>query len=78
MHQLNVGDDGGWEYSAHPTGRIEELLQEDLEVKRRREQCQKQAADLSKLTRQLSMQEARASSASGISDSGKISDVQNV
>jgi dynamin GTPase len=64
--------------SAHSTGRIEELLQEDLEVKRRREQCQKQAAALSKLTRQLSMQEARASSASGLSDSGKISDVKNV
>ncbi|CAM6022611.1 unnamed protein product [Sphagnum balticum] len=55
--------------SAHSTGRIEELLQEDLEVKRRREQCQKQAAALSKLTRQLSMQEAHASSASGLSDS---------
>ncbi|CAM6079306.1 unnamed protein product [Sphagnum tenellum] len=57
--------------SAHSTGRIEELLQEDLEVKRRREQCQKQAAALSKLTRQLSMQEAHASSGPpGFSDSG--------
>lgn len=50
--------------SSHATGRIEELLQEDQEVKARRERCQKQAAALSKLTRQLSMQEARTSAAS--------------
>jgi dynamin GTPase len=50
--------------SSHATGRIEELLQEDQEVKARREKCQKQAAALSKLTRQLSMQEARTSAAS--------------
>jgi Tfp pilus assembly protein PilO len=75
LHLLNVVAAywGFGVYSAHSTGRIEELLQEDLEVKRRREQCQKQAAALSKLTRQLSMQEAHASSSPpGFSDSGKI------
>jgi dynamin GTPase len=56
--------------SSHPTGRIEELLQEDQEVKSRRERCQKQATALAKLTRQLSMQEARtAAVASSFGDS---------
>jgi hypothetical protein len=58
--------------SSHPTGRIEELLQEDQEVKSRRERCQKQATALAKLTRQLSMQEARtAAVASSFGDSCK-------
>lgn len=58
--------------SAHPTGRIEELLQEDQEVKARREKCQRQAAALSKLTKQLSLQEARtAAVASSFGDSCK-------
>ncbi|KAG0555995.1 hypothetical protein M758_11G017100 [Ceratodon purpureus] len=55
--------------SAHATGRIEELLQEDQEVKSRREKCQKQAAALSKLTKQLSLQEARSAAVSGFGDS---------
>lgn len=49
--------------SSHGTGRIEELLQEDQEVKARRERCVRQAEALSKLTRQLSMQEARTAAA---------------
>jgi len=55
--------------SGQATDKIQELLQEDQEVKARRERCQKQAAALSKLTRQLSMHEARASMAAGGSDS---------
>ncbi|KDP31574.1 hypothetical protein JCGZ_14799 [Jatropha curcas] len=39
--------------SAQSTARIEELLQEDQNVKRRRERYQKQSSLLSKLTRQL-------------------------
>jgi dynamin GTPase len=49
--------------SAHPTDRIQELLQEDVEVKRRREKVKRQASMLSRLTRQLSINEARASAA---------------
>lgn len=56
-------------YSVHATGRIEELLQEDQEVKARRERCHKQAAALTKLTKQLSLQEARTAVASGFQDS---------
>ncbi|KAL3574118.1 hypothetical protein D5086_024731 [Populus alba] len=41
--------------SAQSTARIEELLQEDKNVKRRRERYQKQSSLLSKLTRQLSI-----------------------
>jgi len=51
------------------TGRIEELLQEDQEVKARRERCHKQAAALTKLTKQLSLQEARTAVSSGFQDS---------
>ncbi|KAG0632286.1 hypothetical protein M758_1G317400 [Ceratodon purpureus] len=51
--------------SAHPTERIQDLLQEDVEVKRRREKVKRQASMLSRLTRQLSMNEARASAATG-------------
>lgn len=58
-------------YSGQATDKIQELLQEDQEVKARRERCQKQAAALAKLTRQLSMHEARASMAAGGSDSCK-------
>ncbi|KAJ7525447.1 hypothetical protein O6H91_17G051600 [Diphasiastrum complanatum] len=56
--------------SKHPTTTIQELLQEDPEVKRRRERYKKQASVLSRLTRQLSSREARASTANGFSDSG--------
>ena len=46
-----------------------------MEVKRRREKVKRQASMLNRLTRQLSMNEARASSATGESgESGKISD----
>lgn len=51
--------------SAHPTERIQDLLHEDVEVKRRREKVKRQASVLSRLTRQLSMNEARASAATG-------------
>ncbi|CAM6021470.1 unnamed protein product [Sphagnum balticum] len=53
--------------SSYSTERIQELLQEGGEVKRRRERFQRQASMLSRLTRQLNFQEARAS---GFGDSG--------
>ncbi|KAI3984592.1 hypothetical protein MKX01_040469 [Papaver californicum] len=56
--------------SAQSTGRIEELLLEDQNVKRRRERFQKQSSILSKLTRQLSVHDNRASAASSWSDGG--------
>ncbi|XP_021287616.1 dynamin-2A-like [Herrania umbratica] len=56
--------------SAQSTARIEELLQEDQNVKRRRERYQKQSSLLSKLTRQLSIHDNRAAAASGWSDGG--------
>ncbi|TKY68228.1 Dynamin-2B protein [Spatholobus suberectus] len=54
--------------SAQSTARIEELLLEDQNVKRRRERYQKQSSLLSKLTRQLSIHDNRASAASGWSN----------
>lgn len=56
--------------SAQSTGRIQELLQEDQEVKTRRERCQKQAAALAKLTRTLGLHESRAS-VSSVDDSSE-------
>lgn len=56
--------------SAQSTVRIEELLQEDGNVKRRREKYQKQSSLLSKLTRQLSIHDNRAAAASGWSNGG--------
>ncbi|XP_022141826.1 dynamin-2A-like isoform X2 [Momordica charantia] len=50
--------------SAQSSARIEELLQEDQNVKRRRERYQKQSSLLSKLTRQLSIHDNQASAAS--------------
>ncbi|WOL19111.1 hypothetical protein Cni_G27908 [Canna indica] len=50
--------------SAQSTAKIEELLQEDQNVKRRRERIQKQSSLLSKLTRQLSIHDNRAAAAS--------------
>ncbi|XP_077217503.1 dynamin-2A-like [Tasmannia lanceolata] len=50
--------------SAQNNARIEELLQEDQNVKRRRERFQKQSSLLSKLTRQLSIHDNRAAAAS--------------
>jgi hypothetical protein len=47
--------------------RIQELLQEDQTVKKRREKVQRQASLLTKLTRQLSIHEARASNAESFS-----------
>ncbi|KGN52622.1 dynamin-2A isoform X1 [Cucumis sativus] len=55
--------------SAQSSAKIEELLQEDQNVKRRRERYQKQSSLLSKLTRQLSIHDNRAAAA-GWSDSG--------
>ncbi|CAI0556207.1 unnamed protein product [Linum tenue] len=49
--------------SSQSAGRIEELLQEDHNVKHRRERYQKQSSLLSKLTRQLSIHDNRAAAA---------------
>ncbi|MQM07802.1 hypothetical protein Taro_040647, partial [Colocasia esculenta] len=46
--------------SAQSTAKIEELLQEDQNVKRKRERAQKQSSLLSKLTSQLSIHDDRA------------------
>ena len=54
--------------SAQSTAKIEELLQEDQNVKRRRERYQKQSSLLSKLTRQLSIHDNRASAAASWSN----------
>lgn len=54
--------------SSQESNRIEELLQEDQEVKARREKALRQAAALSKLTRQLSLQEARTAAVTGYGD----------
>jgi len=48
--------------SAQSNAKIEELLQEDHNAKRRREKYQKQSSLLSKLTRQLSIHDNRAAS----------------
>ncbi|KAL5982575.1 Dynamin-2A [Asimina triloba] len=56
--------------SSQSNARIEELLQEDHNVKRRRERYQKQSAVLSKLTRQLSIHDNRAGAASWSNGSG--------
>ncbi|XP_038975261.1 dynamin-2A-like [Phoenix dactylifera] len=49
--------------SAQSTARIEELLQEDQNVKHRREKFQRQSSLLSKLTRRLSIHDNRAAAA---------------
>uniref|UniRef100_A0A2P2K2N0 Dynamin-2A n=2 Tax=Rhizophora mucronata TaxID=61149 RepID=A0A2P2K2N0_RHIMU len=54
--------------SSQSTTKIEELLQEDQNVKRRRERYQRQSFLLSQLTRQLSIHDNRAAAASGWSD----------
>nr|KAJ0194851.1 hypothetical protein LSAT_V11C700371280 [Lactuca sativa] len=54
--------------SSQSTARIEELLQEDGNVKRKREKVQMQSTLLSKLTRQLSIHDNRAAAASTISN----------
>lgn len=56
--------------SAQNNARIEELLQEDQNVKRRRERYQKQSSLLSKLTRQLSIHDNRAAAAASWSNGG--------
>ncbi|KAL2497455.1 Dynamin-2B [Abeliophyllum distichum] len=56
--------------SAQSTARIEELLQEDQNTKRKRERIQKQSSLLSKLTRQLSIHDNRAAAASDYSNGG--------
>ena len=58
--------------SAQSMARIEELLQEDQNVKRRRERIQKQSSILSKLTRQLSIHDNRAAAASTYSNGGDL------
>ncbi|KAH6763843.1 dynamin-like 3 [Perilla frutescens var. frutescens] len=54
--------------SSQSMAKIEELLQEDQNVKRRRERYQKQSSILSKLTRQLSIHDNRAAAASSYSN----------
>ncbi|KAF5731801.1 dynamin-2A [Tripterygium wilfordii] len=54
--------------SAQSSDRIEQLIQEDQNVKRKRERYQKQSSLLSKLTRQLSIHDNRAAAASNWSD----------
>ncbi|TYJ12778.1 hypothetical protein E1A91_A10G003900v1 [Gossypium mustelinum] len=56
--------------------RIEELLMEDQNVKRRRERYQKQSSLLLKLTRQLSVHDNRAAAASSWSN-GSTADVES-
>jgi dynamin GTPase len=53
--------------SSQSTAKIQELLLEDQSVKKRREKVQRQADLLTKLTRQLSIHEARASNAESYS-----------
>ncbi|CAA2965763.1 dynamin-2A-like [Olea europaea subsp. europaea] len=56
--------------SGQSTTRIEELLQEDQNTKRKRERIQKQSSLLSKLTRQLSIHDNRAAAVSDFSNGG--------
>lgn len=64
--------------SAQSNAKIEELLQEDHNAKRRREKCQKQSSLLSKLTRQLSIHDNRAASyADDSSGAGKLANTLN-
>jgi hypothetical protein len=62
--------------SGQSNAKIEELLQEDQNAKRRREKYQKQSSLLSKLTHQLSIHDNRAAASSYSNDSpeaGKLS-----
>ncbi|XP_076950839.1 dynamin-2A-like [Bidens hawaiensis] len=63
--------------SSQSTPRIEELLQEDGNVKRKREKIQKQSSLLSKLTRQLSIHDNRAAAASGALSNGTTSPAES-
>ncbi|KAM7260422.1 hypothetical protein ACFE04_016163 [Oxalis oulophora] len=56
--------------SAQSTNRIEELLLEDQNVKRKRDRIQKQSSLLSKLTKQLSIHDNRAAAATSWSSGG--------
>ncbi|AQL00830.1 Dynamin-2A [Zea mays] len=58
--------------SGQSNAKIEELLQEDHNAKRRREKYQKQSSLLSKLTRQLSIHDNRASVSSYSNDSTEV------
>ncbi|KAL9241872.1 hypothetical protein vseg_015932 [Gypsophila vaccaria] len=58
--------------SSQSSAKIEELLQEDHNVKGRRERYTKQSSVLSKLLRQLSIHDNRAAAASGWSDGGSV------
>lgn len=53
------------------------MLQEDGNVKRKREKIQKQSSLLSKLTRQLSIHDNRAAAASGALSNGSTSPAGN-
>ncbi|CAM8999406.1 unnamed protein product [Rhodiola kirilowii] len=59
--------------SGQSTARIEDLLQEDQNAKRRRERVQKQSALLLKLTRQLSIHDNSAAAASELSNGSESS-----
>lgn len=54
--------------SAQSRTRVEELLLEDQNVKRRREHYQKQSSLLAKVTQQLSVHDNRAAAVSSYSD----------
>ncbi|KAI4342229.1 hypothetical protein MLD38_026876 [Melastoma candidum] len=63
--------------SSQSMAKIEELLQEDQNVRRKRERIQKQSSLLSKLTRQLSVHDNRASAASNWSNGAESSPRSN-
>ncbi|XP_024964942.1 dynamin-2A-like [Cynara cardunculus var. scolymus] len=58
--------------SSQSTARVEELLEEDGNVKRKRERVQKQSSLLSKLTRQLSIHDNRAAAVSGMTNDSPV------
>lgn len=66
------------DYSAQSRAKIEELLLEDHNVKRRREHFQKQSALLAKITQQLSVHDNRAAAVSSYSDSDGAGTWQNL
>ncbi|GAB4845087.1 hypothetical protein Ancab_038493 [Ancistrocladus abbreviatus] len=61
--------------SAQSITRIEDLLQEDQNMKRQREHYQRQSSLLAKLSRQLSIHDNHAAAASNWTDSGSVADL---
>lgn len=58
--------------SAKSNDIIQELLQEDQDMKRQRERVRRQASLLSRLTKQLSIHEARASTSGWSANGGEL------